>query len=690
MAREEEEKRLAAEEAKRVLEEKKRVIEERKAEQRENKSMKLEDFDAPEPVKIEIVEEIPEPEPEIIPEPVEEEPKYDLDNMTKQQILEMRMRQVIAAYKSNSEGNKNHPRKQEVGKFFMPFLFGDDITFDPFESSKFVERSTDIDENNSVTDKNVDNIVGFSGGTEFADLKEKIYKYKKFMKLQKSLALYGTSDKSTHPEDWTELILADGIDWKQYFRQQKELFREPEPIVITPRPSDEEIFYDRMRENLSQKLATEEPSIEDYLFSPSVKSLIPPENLGITPLPIGKVESAEALPLTYVYYQVRFQNPTSTLTIEVECKFGQGNLYVAQGFLPTENHHTYRSLSTDGLGKALRIVIPGSGGDLKENSGGSTGTSQEEDSVFLVAVYGLDQGVAFNIWAMATVNNHVPSNPLIKTSEYILALEDIISHDPDQLDNYFQLVYKNAHKKAVETMNAAPKPFFQIMNSETGGTILSNSNNVSSDENLPPAVASDVEEPTDAELLENFVLRSGTFVTKSEIEKRQSSIENSSNTKYNPNFDKSFFLPAEIITRESMLEYLDPAIYDKKEFSNDFDFQGNNELVEETDKNFDFWMKTWNGSPKKKNPVPSIQHSYSLPQITANNKAKTNIELLNQTNKDDTLFLPKFSQDKLNPLKSSIPKQKNKSKDMKIYSSTPIPLPKYSLKSTVTRKDYKV
>ena len=663
--------------------------------------MKLEDFDAPEPVKIEIVEEIPEPEPEIIPEPVEEEPQYDLNTMTKQQILEMRMRQVITAYKSNSDGNKNHPRKQEVGKFFMPFLFGDDIIFDPFESSKFVERSTDIDGNNSVADKNADDdLVGFSGGTEFADLKEKIYKYKKFMKLQNSLALYGTSDKSTHPEDWTELILADGIDWKQYFRQQKELFREPEAVEITPRPSDEEIFFGRMRENLSQKLATEEPSIEDYLFSPSVKSLIPPENLGITPLPIGKVESAEALPLTYLYYQVRFQNPGSTLTIEVECKYGQGNLYVAQGFLPTENHHTYRSLSTDGLGKALRIVIPGSGCDLKDNNGGntnsisssSTSQEQEEDSVFLLGVYGLDQGLSFNIWAMVTVNNHIPSNPLIKTSEYILALEDIISHDPDQLDNYFQLVYKNAHKKAVETMNATPKPFFQIMNSETGGMILSNSNNLISDEKLPSAVASDVEDPTDAELLENFVLRSGTFVTKSEIEKQQSSIENSSNTKYNPNFDKSFFLPAEIITRENMLEYLDPAIYDKKEFSHDFDFQDNIELVEETDKNFDFWMKTWNGSPKKKYDGPSIQQSHSLPQIiSANNKAKVNIELLSQTNKEDTLFLPKLSQDKLNPVKSSVPKQRNKSKEMKIYSSTPILLPKYSLrKSAVTRKDYKV
>ena len=174
------------------------------------------------------------------------------------------------------------------------------------------------------------------------------------------------------------------------------------------------------------------PSQEFELFAPSVKSLIPPSDVHIESLLLGRVLKNEVGPGDYHYYQIRLPDTTAMLTIQVDVEFGAADVYCARGYLPTSDHYDQRRMYSDiprrtinhpaklaktGWieeipGKLLRLVVYGEGKSLLGPA--------EEDGVFIIGVNGrAGEGARYSVWAIANGQQQPDSDAIKNTSKYI-------------------------------------------------------------------------------------------------------------------------------------------------------------------------------------------------------------------------------------------------------------------------------
>ena len=75
--------------------------------------------------------------------------------------------------------------------------------------------------------------------------------------------------------------LVDSVDWKKYFREKASLLQEPEPEYIDPGPTELDLFHQRMQELSLTREASAADSIDNYIFTHSVRSLVPPANMKV-------------------------------------------------------------------------------------------------------------------------------------------------------------------------------------------------------------------------------------------------------------------------------------------------------------------------------------------------------------------------------------------------------------------------
>jgi len=132
-----------------------------------------------------------------------------------------------------------------------------------------------------------------------------------------------------------------------------------------------------------------------------------------------------------------------------------------------------------------------------------------------------------------------------------------------------------------------------------------------------------------------------------------------------------------------MLDDLDPTLYASTQFSPTFDAtQDKFELIDETDKDFGFWMRTWEGQGTKGR---SMHKSASLPVLTRPSKESS---ALGQPKTNVGTILPKVTASSSIQLSKKPPdKAKRSDKEAIVYSSAPIARPKYSIKKNLSRKD---
>lgn len=90
--------------------------------------------------------------------------------------------------------------------------------------------------------------------------------------------------------------------------------------------------------------------------------------------------------------------------------------------------------------------------------------------------------------------------------------DNLIVLSPNQLENYFQLIHKNAHKYADEVQSRIPEAFNRTVDREMDADLLSVSSNIP--RSGPLFVGSEDDE---LEVVERFVLKAGTLCTRSDI-----------------------------------------------------------------------------------------------------------------------------------------------------------------------------
>lgn len=230
-------------------------------------------------------------------------------------------------------------------------------------------------------------------------------------------------------------------------------------------------------------------------------------------------------------------------------------------------------------GKRLRLTIPGKGENLLGMSA--------EDGIFVVAVYGHEgEGARFKVWAVANGQDQLEAEPLRNTTKYIIAYESIIQNDDEQLENYFQLIHKNAFKAATKHLEAI-EPWYQTVDKEIGAQLSAGgvqsslykpsvASTTSNKEQSPSSLAKEEEDDKDNDLrvkknasvllreleeeededgMEDFILKTGSKLTLHEIS------NHTSHRRPDPNMDSRFYTSPNIISREEMLDDLDPAMY---------------------------------------------------------------------------------------------------------------------------------
>lgn len=286
----------------------------------------------------------------------------------------------------------------------------------------------------------------------------------------------------------------------------------------------------------------------------------------------------------------------------------------------------------------------------------------ERDGVFIVAVNGrAGEGAKYNIWAIANGQQPPDSDAIKNTSKYIIALESIIDNDDEQLENYFGLIYKNSHKKAKEMVFDKPKEsWFSIVNRELGNTLLLPSAETEQKDGelegykignaqylatemmqkgseLEGAKGKTFEYEADSdddlELIESFVLKAGIKeVARNSSENHQ----RGHNDRPDPNMDARFFSDPNIVSREIMMDELDPSIYHQSLDESPSPFLSGSipdpkspspqkaKTLSDADGTLNFWMRDWektanisNGKWSKRINADREKLLKSLPPLVA-------------------------------------------------------------------------
>ena len=233
-----------------------------------------------------------------------------------------------------SIGNRLHPRKPKHdpnASFFMPLLFGDDITFNPFQSHQYpyngalLVREFPIGKSSSSPHKQKpmeevqsagDDDGGEVNARDFSDITNTIKKSQQNDAEELLKQLYNTSKDDVSAENWTHLTRMNRVDWEAFFRTQES---NTEKESVAPIDTSEWDFLESMATKKANKTLTS-GSMSMMLFKSksslnmdrsdhghilSDDTYIDEKSHKITPLPFGKVIQNSIDPDCYLFYQVR-------------------------------------------------------------------------------------------------------------------------------------------------------------------------------------------------------------------------------------------------------------------------------------------------------------------------------------------------------------------------------------------------
>lgn len=446
-AADERERLRVEEEAQRAKEEKERAAAEVAMALRESLLMLQQDLN---------VLLIPEPEPEPDPEPVTEEemPNPDDQEVAEETVDEPeleptdglkvpwlmgRMISLVEKLKATNQRHLNHPRwSTKGGEYFMPQMFSEDITFNPFESSADNQeealKSWDPTHIGQTKIKN-DNANESAVSGSFDDIADSVKAHKLLLIRQRLEQLYQTSSSEASPADWTEIFRVAVVDWGTFFHDQEDILYERPPTP--PAPVDEDAnFLSRMASISQEKPVSKSMSVCCNI----------PESLLTTydqtapePLPFGTVARNEVYPNSYRYYQVEVVDPDAIVTFELMVEHGFAELLVLDHELPTVTNYSHRAKAELFNKKIARIRF-----------------SQRRDKSFFIGVHS-QYGAKFQLWAFSSGLPDANSTAIHHVSKCLREFELLSNQPLEYLHVKLPSLVEQA-KRIVEFENTMAKP----------------------------------------------------------------------------------------------------------------------------------------------------------------------------------------------------------------------------------------
>eukprot|EP01041_Mallomonas_annulata_P000134 gene134-216_t len=376
--------------------------------------------------------------------------------------VQRKLRDFLDRMDIAAKGNKDHPRKHDhenmndndnngneisstTGKFFMPFLFAPDIVFNPFDSHMYPHDNN----SNDILDNKVEESVEVEVENEvdpndFSDVLDHLERKQVLEKEEMLKQLYKTSKDAVPPELWTNVVRMNRIDWELFFKKEQEKF-----LLSSSSDgdnSDDEFFGEMAKKKNARRRSLAHSSVGSLAKYSSVMGIFSKPNTAamsmdtgttttsfqidnttgihlddiedvsqyIQPLPYGHVHCQAVEPDTYHFFQVEVPDPFSVLTVELKCRKGTANLFLAKDNIATEVLYDYKALCypkdpSTALGananpsamtaatnrRFLRLVVcPHKDYDVPFG----------QSSTFIVSVHGTDMGALFSIWTYATTN----------------------------------------------------------------------------------------------------------------------------------------------------------------------------------------------------------------------------------------------------------------------------------------------
>jgi len=561
------------EDARRLQEEKERALADAAIALKEGLLMAQQDYNIllipepepepePEPVPAEEPEPEPEPEQALIEAPVPEEEDKLGDSDTP--WLTMRMTALVGKLKAANQRHLSHPRWSVEGGYFMPQLFSQDISFQPFDSS--AANQTEVLETWSASDigkskiKKIDAAAVSADGSaksgSFEDITSSVKAHKMLLMRQRLEQLYQTSSSEASPADWTEVFRVAVVDWGAFFHEQQDILYE-RPTTPPPTIDEEAEFLAQMKQVAvnqpeSTQLAQNLEIPESFLAAFNQSS---PE-----PLPFAKVARGIVHPKCYKYYQAEIVDSKSFVTIELKVDKGFAELLLMEGKgeLPTLTSHQRRVQAEHFNKRVARMNF----------------TPERAQSIF-VGVYS-DEGAQFQLWIFATSNPDVTSGPIQHVSKSLREF-DLLSNQPlESLHIKLPSLVEQA-KRIVEFENKMAKPSIlgDLQQAIDSGTFTSSALGAAAGRAVDKDENEDIDE---IEIMDRFISKAGRRLMRKDLRDLEAAAEmqqipaspksqnplaglratvedeEDSAAELNPNDHVELFPPPRLQSRQSFLE----------------------------------------------------------------------------------------------------------------------------------------
>jgi hypothetical protein len=381
--------------------------------------------------------------------------------------LNTKIKRFLRIMETTDAGTNLHPRRYDADKngrnFFMPMMFANDITFNPFTAPNY---DSGWFQQQLLEDRAARQASGAEGGDstcDFSDISESVER----IKLQQALdqtKLYSVTDSGEDPESVTNVIRHGAVDWNEYMARDKYIVEQSKDVGTTYTESYKQVLSPLAEDMLEKKRPIYRPvnGVTSSKLAVSYRA----GDIGVTQLPLGHVIHDKIGKDCYRYYQVTHPSKSSLLTVDLKCNKGEATVLLlwSPDKLPSIAACDEKSDCNDLNGYCCRITaaLPKTPRAPKAGLGSAKGPAPAphlgEDALTappkgdqmvyrpLIAVYSPDEASEFTLWCVASTDAKLLPKPMERVSRLIEEFNVLTQHDSNQLSEHFSVYRRDARR----------------------------------------------------------------------------------------------------------------------------------------------------------------------------------------------------------------------------------------------------